>query len=477
VSENSWAAKQRERRSTTDDSIDEDAAADAEVVRVVKSILNKLTIEKFPKLSKKLVECGFHKQAHVECLIQELFEKATTQHHFIDMYADLCTLLQEHFVDSPIGGDAKFSFKRLLLNECQRSFELNLRPPTGLDDLTSEQREVAQFMYKTRMLGNIRFVGALLARRMLASKVLIAIMEELLTDPTPEALESLAALLTAVGPVFDTPEWTYHLALKSYFEQVKNLVDRDDCPLRIRCLLMDVLDLRMGSWKDQRPKKMEGPSKLSEVKDKAAAETGTVGAKTLKGQKAPGRTGASSAVKSPVMKATTPTTKEASLKKKKQSPPATPTAGAVRAKLALMPRRSAFDKEAFRAEVQKALAELRASHDGAEVTKRLASAVAPPAAMQSGEFCRLLADFAQEGNASVRKAGFEAVAALFVGSEASWNVDAVESGLRTFVKEVCEDLRLDVPALPQILQSELRPALARLVRSGALQQTTLSELL
>ena len=33
--------------------------------------------------------------------------------------------------------------------------------------------------------------------------MLIAVAEELLNDPTPEAMESLAALLTCIGPTFD----------------------------------------------------------------------------------------------------------------------------------------------------------------------------------------------------------------------------------------------------------------------------------
>ena len=48
---------------------------------------------------------GIVTSKHVEILIQEVFEKATTQHHFIDMYADLCTLCHEHFAEHPIGDD------------------------------------------------------------------------------------------------------------------------------------------------------------------------------------------------------------------------------------------------------------------------------------------------------------------------------------------------------------------------------------
>ena len=59
------------------------------------------------------------------------------------------------------------------------------------------------------MLGNIKFVGRLLVTKMLAPRILIACSEVLLTDYTPETLESLAVLLTATGATYDEPQWTY----------------------------------------------------------------------------------------------------------------------------------------------------------------------------------------------------------------------------------------------------------------------------
>lgn len=271
VSDGSWAAQQRARRSVSD--VSGGMLDDAEVVRRMKSILNKLTIEKFPVLYQKLLSSGIHTAGHAEALIREVFEKATTQHHFVAMYADLCALLQEHFENNPVqGGDTKFSFRRLLLNECQLSFERNLTPPAELDDLDKEERTLVEFQYKTRMLGNIKFVGALLTRKMLASKVMFAIIEELLALSTPEALESLAALLTAVGGTFDRPEWSYRDMLGHVFAQIKSLTDKADCNPRARCLLKDLLDLRDRGWKDTRPKRCEGPTTLQGVARQAAAE-------------------------------------------------------------------------------------------------------------------------------------------------------------------------------------------------------------
>jgi len=272
VSGSSWAAQQRLRRAGgVADSLE--AAADADVVRKVKSLLNKLSVEKFPQLSKQLLEVGFTSVRQVSILITEIFEKATTQHHYIDMYTDLCELMNDFFGNHAISMDPKFAFKRLLLNECQRTFEANLVPPPGLEKLDPEDRQLAEIRYKTRMLGCIRFVGALLSRQMLASKVLISIVQDLMFDPTPEALETLAALLTVSGKVFDTRDWAYHEQLCAIFSRLKEVAKGKACCTRVRCIIQDLLDLRACGWQDSRPNRAEAPTTLEAVAAKAKEES------------------------------------------------------------------------------------------------------------------------------------------------------------------------------------------------------------
>jgi hypothetical protein len=263
VSKSSWAAQQRTRRGEVPDG---DAS---HVERTLKSILNKLTLTNFDSLCQQLLDCGCGVWAatHLELLIGELFEKATTQHHFIDMYANLCVVLHDHFAaNPPVGADSSFNFKRLLLNACQASFERHLAPPEGLDQLSGEERTEAEVRYKTKMLGNIRFVGALLVRQILASKVLLAIIAELLSSPTRESLEALAALLVVVGPSFDSDEWVHRDKLDAVFAEMKAIALRPSCEKRSRCLLKDVLDMRNQGWKDHRPKQLEAPKPKEALK-------------------------------------------------------------------------------------------------------------------------------------------------------------------------------------------------------------------
>merc|ERR1740130_556229 len=125
VSKGSFAEQMAARRMAREEASKKpEHKSDEEVVRAMKSILNKLTVEKFTPLSEKLVSCGIQTKTHLDALVTEILQKATTQHHFIDMYADLCMLLHTHFADNPIeAGDSNTSFKATLLQSSHSMFE------------------------------------------------------------------------------------------------------------------------------------------------------------------------------------------------------------------------------------------------------------------------------------------------------------------------------------------------------------------
>jgi len=481
ISDSSWSAQQKTRRCT-----EHKPANDEEVVRTMKSILNKLTIEKFKPLYEKLVSCGIQTTAQLETLIHEVFEKATTQHHFINMYADLCALLHTHFSENPITDDPKASFKKILLNACQSFFERNLKLPTDLDSLDDAERDEVTLKYKMCMLGNIKFVGALLVRSMLASKVMFAIMEELLTEPTAETLESLACLLTAIGPTFDTPAWPARPMLTEVFNRTQVLAKSPLVKCRVRCLLKDVLELRAAGWKELRPKKVEGPSTLKEVADIQAAEAtsgmaskGTSGMNRRPCKVSPMHGGNDKPIHGGSDRKGKRMTTLVSDVFRDRPEPATSKEGYQRiSSLAGLKRdrgvdRSRkqpveqFDQKACRAEVSRALTELHTSREVDEAIHRIC-ALAVPSSHQPAELCEILARTSEEGSEAERKVCFEFIVRLF--ADGHWKQNALQKGLQDFTEEICPDLKFDVPSLPKIVQNELHPALAPLVETGLLQQ-------
>merc|ERR1719171_1773857 len=262
-----WMAQQRIRAETLD------TVDDEEVSRRVKSILNKLTVEKFDALYSKLITCGISTVAHIEMLVQEIFEKACMQHHFVEMYGDLCLRLEEWH--EWLGHGASDGFRRILLNQCQCSFEQSLQPANLGGDLGEDERIELIAKHKWRVLGNIRLIGALLTRGMLAPRVMLSCAEELLRNPSaPETLESLALLLTIAGAAFDDPSWPHHAQLCSIFERIGDLTKDKTVPARLRFLLQDLLDLRSTTWADTKKvtQKEEGPMTIEDVHRKAAEE-------------------------------------------------------------------------------------------------------------------------------------------------------------------------------------------------------------
>jgi len=349
-----------------------------------------------------------------------------------------------------------------------------LTPPDGLEALTSEDRTTSELLYKMRMIGNIRFVGALFVRKMLASKVMLAIMEELLQDPTSEALESLAAFLTVVGPTFDTPDWAYRVTLNAVFAQVEKLAKKKTVPQRVRCLLKDVLDVRSLGWNDKRPKKIDGPLKLQEVAAKAAMENGGVV------QKAPVSGGDWEMVGGSRLGKST--LSPSSLQTPQKPEKTTKGTGAGQAMLMFMKARDdkqspkaevakelkpagMFDKEACRKEINATLAELWVSFDVQDAAERIANA-AVPVAHQASELNKMLARIAEEGSTAVRKVGLDLVVRLF--ADGHWQPKSATKGVRKFVEETCADLKYDVPTLGSIVRGEVHPALASLAKRSLL---------
>lgn len=240
----SWAALARARRRAAEASAAEDP--EVAVVRQARGILNKLTDTNFETLYKQLVGCGICSATQLEALITEIFDKATAQHGFLPMYVELCERLNGHFEKHPIEGA---DFRKVLVGACQRTFEKTLRCQPEVDkDLSYEDRYEIELKFKTRMLGNLRFVGELLVRKLLAGKVLLAVSEELLSVGDGAAIEAAATLLKVAGPSFDRKSWVFVPRLHAIFSMLRCLSKDKAIPMRVRCILKDLLELRDAGW-------------------------------------------------------------------------------------------------------------------------------------------------------------------------------------------------------------------------------------
>jgi hypothetical protein len=484
---------------------DASSISDLEVTRSVKSILNKLTIEKFDALYAKLITCGISKDQHVELLVQEVFDKACLQHHFIDMYADLCMKLEKSLDDNKTDATAT-SFRRILLNQCQKSFEDSLQATAKVDqEMAEDERLELETRHKQRVLGNTRLIGALLSRGMLSPRVLIFCANELLKDPAAtDALESLAALLTAVGPTFDDKEWSSHGLLCAVFDRVKALTKDKQVSPRLRFLLSDVLDLRATNWANMKKatEKQAGPMKLEEIQKQAAVEEAQAQKKSnTRGNQSGQQRNSAHAFEpkqtcSPKQRpgADEPKAKAHRSSKKASSPKETPASPSGKKALASKPhsatsspkaasspvaaspktcssaesspRTGPFDLRAFRRELTDVMKELGATRDTVRARGRFAG-LKVPANLQASEFSNLLTRVAEERCSATRRAMFAFVAGL-AGSV--FDKDKCAEGIKSFFDDIFDDLCEEVPRLPEILKTELVPTIRAALPTGSLSK-------
>jgi len=281
VAETSWLAQVR-RLKGEQTKTDAATAADEQFVREMRLTLNKLTVERFDSLSDHiigLISKSTRPHHGIPVMMQMVFQKATTQHHFIDMYVNLCVKVNHYLTANTdtVEQEAKSNFKRILLNQCQNSFEQYLEPPEGFDGLAGDELYEAQVKYKTRMLGNIKLVGELIRHGMLAPKIALSVAAELLRDDPivrDERLETLAVFLESVGSSLDIPTWPHFQEFDSIFNNVSGLVVHKAISSRIRCLLRDVLDLRRNHWRSHKVRAFDSdaPATIAQVHHKASQD-------------------------------------------------------------------------------------------------------------------------------------------------------------------------------------------------------------
>merc|ERR1712139_289673 len=129
------------------------------------------------------------------------------------------------------------------------TFERNLKPTdtslfAGLDD---EERFEVEMKLKTRRLGNMRFIGDLLVRRLLAPKLLPPIVHELLHGDEA-ALESAIALLSIVAPEFEMKSSLYQAPVRDALSTLRRKVNDKAVSTRVRCQISDLLDAKARAW-------------------------------------------------------------------------------------------------------------------------------------------------------------------------------------------------------------------------------------
>lgn len=250
------------------------------VFRRVRSLLNKITPEKFDKLVLELLNVGIDSKVILKGIILLVFEKALEEPKYSSMYAQLCKRLDEDAPSFEPPGEATRTFRRLLINKCQDEFENRSRAFAAFESKTfltpedEEQRTTA----KIKMLGNIQFIGELGNLEMLHESILYKCIKQLLDKRGSDALldktedlECLCKIMNTVGRRLDHDR--AKVWMNQYFHRMEKFSENMELPSRIRFMLQDCIELRNNNWQPRdRFKSEHGPRTIRQIHQDAAKD-------------------------------------------------------------------------------------------------------------------------------------------------------------------------------------------------------------
>uniref|UniRef100_A0A3Q3RLQ5 Eukaryotic translation initiation factor 4 gamma, 3a n=1 Tax=Mastacembelus armatus TaxID=205130 RepID=A0A3Q3RLQ5_9TELE len=276
-SENAWKPGMKRE----DLSEDPEMQKTQELFRKVRSILNKLTPQKFNQLMKQVTDLTIDTEERLKGVIDLVFEKAIDEPSFSVAYGHMCRCLATLKVPMTDKPNSTVNFRKLLLNRCQKEFEKDKvddvvfeRKQKELDSAATERErlqeelEEAKDNARRRSIGNIKFIGELFKLKMLTEAIMHDCVVKLLKNHDEESLECLCRLLTTIGKDLDFEKAKPRM--DQYFNQMEKIVKERKTSSRIRFMLQDVIDLRLHNWVSRRAD--QGPKTIEQIHKEAKIE-------------------------------------------------------------------------------------------------------------------------------------------------------------------------------------------------------------
>lgn len=263
-----------------------------EVQRKMKSLLNKLTLEKFDPISTDIINIANQSQWEtngetLRSVIEQIFLKACDEPYWSSMYAQLCgkivkDLKTEISDENNTGKSGPKLVLHYLVVRCHTEFEKGWtdKLPTNPDGSPLEPEMMSDEYYalaaaKRRGLGLVRFIGFLYRLNLLTGKMMFECFRRLMKDLTEnvseETLESLVELLTTVGEQFENDSFSTgkgtlegSVLFDKLFQLIQSIIDEGKICNRVKFKLIDVKELREDKhWNSE--KANQGPKTIQQI--------------------------------------------------------------------------------------------------------------------------------------------------------------------------------------------------------------------
>ncbi|XP_033492671.2 eukaryotic translation initiation factor 4 gamma 1a isoform X3 [Epinephelus lanceolatus] len=273
----------RSRGAEEVDEEDPEQAKTQELFKRLRSILNKLTPQKFQELMKQVTELTIDTEERLKGAIDLIFEKAISEPNFSVAYANMCRCLMGLKVPTSDKPGLFVNFRKLLLNRCQKEFEKDQDDDAIFEKKQKEMEaakegeererlrvelEESRDQARRRSLGNIKFIGELFKLKMLTEAIMHDCVVKLLKNHDEESLECLCRLLSTIGKDLDFEKAKPRM--DQYFNQMDKIIKERKTSSRIRFMLQDVLDLRRSNWVPRRGD--QGPKTIDQIHKEAEME-------------------------------------------------------------------------------------------------------------------------------------------------------------------------------------------------------------
>uniref|UniRef100_A0A087XTV0 Eukaryotic translation initiation factor 4 gamma, 1a n=1 Tax=Poecilia formosa TaxID=48698 RepID=A0A087XTV0_POEFO len=280
---NAWKPSTIKPEDGNSEEADAEQAKTQELFKRLRSILNKLTPQKFQELMKQVMELKIDTEERLKGTIDLIFEKAISEPNFSVAYANMCRCLIGLKVPTPDKPGNFVNFRKLLLNRCQKEFEKDQDDDEFFEKKQKEMEaskndeererlrvelEEARDKARRRSLGNIKFIGELFKLKMLTEAIMHDCVVKLLKNHDEESLECLCRLLSTIGKDLDFEKAKPRM--DQYFNQMDKIIKERKTSSRIRFMLQDVLDLRRNNWVPRRGE--QGPKTIDQIHKDAEME-------------------------------------------------------------------------------------------------------------------------------------------------------------------------------------------------------------